>query len=92
LRLNLKIITPTILIIYFLLGIYLSINTGISHDEFHEQLNWEIHIKAIYEFFKSGSYDNLLNYKDRYHGIGFHYLSQPFQFLFFNHINELGFK
>lgn len=87
-RLNLKIITPTILIIYFLLGIYLSINTGISHDEFHEQLNWEIHIKAIYEFFKSGSYDNLLNYKDRYHGVGFHLFSQPFQYIFSTPISE----
>jgi hypothetical protein len=77
--LNLKIIFASFLIIYFFIGIYLSINTGISHDEFHEQLNWEVNISSIKSFLLEGEYNNLLNYKDRYHGIGFHYISQPFQ-------------
>ena len=70
----------SLLFIYLVLGIYLSINTGISHDEFHEQQNWIINFEAIKNFLTNGSYDNLLNYKDKYHGIGFHILSQPVQF------------
>ena len=37
---------------YLFLGIYLSINTGISHDEYHEQLNWEVNLKSIKDFVK----------------------------------------
>ncbi len=60
----------------------MSINTGISHDEYHEQLNWEINLKSIKDFFSTGAYIDLLQYKDRYHGIGFNLISQPFQFVF----------
>ena len=70
-----------LLIIYLIVGVYLSLNTGISHDEYHEQLNWEINIKAIKNFYETGTYKDLLEYKDRYHGIGFNFLSQPFQYL-----------
>ena len=86
----------SLLIIYFLAGIFLSLNTGISHDEYHEQLNWEINLNSVKDFFSSGSYDNLLNYRDRYHGIGFNILSQPFQYLIkdlvkiYLDINEYG--
>ena len=69
------------LIIYFCIGIYLSINTGISHDEYHEQLNWEINLKSIKEFYLNGTYQELIEYKDRYHGIGFNIISQPFQLI-----------
>ena len=41
------------LTIYTILGIYLSITTGISHDEFHEQLNWEVNLNSIKSFFIS---------------------------------------
>ena len=71
----------TLLLIYLFIGIYLSINIGISHDEFHEQLNWEVNLGAIVDFFRTGTYKDLLEYKDRYHGIGFNFLSQPFQYL-----------
>ena len=70
-----------LLLVYLATGIYLSLNTGISHDEYHEQLNWEINLKAIKNFYETGTYQNLLEYKDRYHGIGFNFLSQPFQYL-----------
>ncbi len=73
------------LIGYLFIGIYLSINTGISHDEYHEQLNWEINLKSIKDFFSTGTYKDLIEYKDRYHGIGFNIISQPFQKIF----NEL---
>ena len=71
-----------LLIGYLFAGIYLSINTGISHDEYHEQLNWEINLKSIKDFFSTGTYENLIEYKDRYHGIGFNIISQPFQIIF----------
>ena len=70
-----------LLFFYLITGIYLSINIGISHDEYHEQLNWEVNLYAIKNFFETGTYQNLLSYKDRYHGIGFNLLSQPFQYL-----------
>ena len=35
---------------YTFVGIFLSITNGISHDEFHEQLNWEIHFNSIKNF------------------------------------------
>ena len=78
---------------YIFLGIYLSITNGISHDEFHEQLNWEIHLNSIKSFFDNGNFDELLNYNDRYHGIGFHFISQPIQILtneFVSGLNEVS--
>ena len=85
-----------LLSIYLIVGIYLSLNAGISHDEYHEQLNWEINVKAIKDFYETGSYVNLLEYKDRYHGVGFNFLSQPFQYLIkdfllnYLNVNEYG--
>ena len=79
---NSNLVFYLLLILYFCIGIYLSINTGISHDEYHEQLNWEINLKSIKEFFATGTYQDLINYKDRYHGIGFNIISQPFQLIF----------
>ena len=85
-----------ILSIYLIVGIFLSLNTGISHDEYHEQLNWEINLKAIKDFYETGKYEDLLEYKDRYHGIGFNFLSQPFQYLIkdlllnYSNVNEYG--
>ena len=84
------------LLVYLITGIYLSLNSGISHDEFHEQLNWEINFTAIKNFYETGTYQNLLEYKDRYHGIGFNFLSQPFQYLSkdfllnYSDVNEYG--
>ena len=67
--------------VYSLIGIYLSLTNGISHDEFHEQLNWEINSSAVLNFFSGGNMEKLLSYNDKYHGIGFHLISQPIQFL-----------
>ena len=46
-KINKNYILIICLIFYGLFGSWLSINTGISHDEYHEQLNWEINLKAI---------------------------------------------
>ena len=78
------------LIFYIFIGAYLSISNGITSDEYHEQLNWEVNFSAIVSFLKNGSYNELLNYGDRYHGIGFHYISQPIQILFHKLISDLN--
>jgi len=82
--------------IYFLTGSYLSLTNGISHDEFHEQQNWIINIESAKDFFLTGSYDALLNYGDKYHGIAFQIISQPIQYLIkdlvisYNKVSEFG--
>ena len=68
-----KKISVLISLLYLLTGVYLAVNSGISHDEFHEQQNWNVNLEAIKSFFISGEYNDLLNYKDKYHGIGFHF-------------------
>jgi len=78
------------LLLYTFFGIYLSISTGISHDEYHEQLNWEINLKGIKSFFSNGNYDILLDYKDKYYGIAFHLLSQPIQYFSHKYISNLN--
>ena len=77
--------------IYLIVGISLSITTGISHDEIHEQQTWEINLKAIKSFFiDNNGYEELLNYKDRYFGIAFHLISQPIQFLTFKFVSNIN--
>ena len=81
------------LLLYTFIGIYLSVTNGISHDEFHEQLNWEVNLSSIKSFFTNGNINELLNYNDKYHGIGFHLLSQPVQKLlneFISNYNEVS--
>ena len=79
-----------LLTIYTLIGSWLSINTGISHDEFHEQLNWEVNLQAINDFFNTGEYSNLINYRDKYHGIAFQFLSQPIQIFLSNFVAKVS--
>ena len=77
--------------IYFITGAYLSITNGISHDQYHEQLNWKINFDTIKGLFNNdNSYQQLLNYKDKYHGIAFHYFSQPIQLLTNNLIGKIN--
>ena len=78
------------LFLYFVIGSYLSLSNGITSDEYHEQLNWQVNFSAILSFFKTGSYEELLNYGDRYHGIAFQYISQPFQMVFHKFISNLN--
>ena len=84
-----NIILGILFFIYFLIGIYLSLTTGISHDQFHEQLNWKVNFEAIQSvLFNKGNYEILLNYLDKYHGIAFHYISQPIQFLIHEQVSN----
>ena len=73
------------LLLFFLIGSFSSLNVGISHDEYHEQANWEFNLnlskKISTEFFLNKTYDlKIDNYKDRYYGIGFQLISQPIQY------------
>ena len=76
--------------VYIIIGSYLSITNGITSDEYHEQLNWEINSKAIINYLGNRNYDELLNYGDRYHGIGFHLLSQPIQFISYKFVSSIN--
>ena len=72
------------LFFYLIFGFYLSVNTGISTDEFIEQKNWKFNLEAIKDFFGSSNdgYLNLLKYEWKFHGVGFHYFSHIYwQFL-----------
>ncbi len=78
------------LLFYFFVGAYLSIINGITSDEYHQQLNWEIHQSAIISFFKNGSYDVLLNHGDRYQGVAFNLITQPFSIVFNKFVSNLN--
>ena len=77
-------------IIYLIVGSYLSVTNGITSDEYIEELNWQINISAVSSFFKNGNFAELLNYGDRYHGIAFHYISQPIQFVLHQFVAKLN--
>ena len=81
------------LFIYLPIGIFYSLETGLSHDEFHEQLNWEFNLALIkstlFQIQLDPIYDNYLEtFHGVFHGIGFHILSQPIQFLLENIISK----
>jgi len=85
------------LILFFFIGSYFSIQTGITHDEAHEQEVWEYNINAVKDVYnKNDGYQNLQNYRYKYYGIGFQIFSQPIQipikFLIekYTNVNDLG--
>ena len=91
------------LFLFFIIGSLSSLNIGISHDEFHEQANWEFNLnlskKISSEFFLNKNSDlKIENYKDKYYGIGFQLISQPIQYFLkdfiskYQNISEYGSK
>jgi len=67
-----------------LIGFFLSLNSGISYDEFHEKKNWEINsnvIKSLGDLNFKENYLKLENYEDKFHGVGFHYIAKPLQYI-----------
>ena len=88
---RINIIFYSLVTTYLIFGIILSINTGVSHDELHEQTTWQVNLKAIESFFvDNNGYEELLVYKDRYFGIAFHLLTQPIQFLTYEFVGDLN--
>ena len=68
------------LFIYFLVGAFYSLNTGLSFDEFHEQRNWEYNVAIVNNILFNINLDPIFeNYGDKYFGIGFQIISQPIQ-------------
>ncbi len=76
--------------LYLCIGFYLSITTGITSDESFEQLNWDKNTAGIISLLNFGHYDEFLRYLDKYHGIAFHYISQPVQFLIANFVSDIN--
>ena len=68
------------LIFYSIFGIILSLNVGITHDEYHDFFIGEANKKKILSFFFD-EYNNLepLQGLNRYYGSGFHFLSAPIE-------------
>ena len=77
------------LLSYFIIGSVNSVNTGISFDEKHEQLNWNFHVELLNNVSKTIISDKKFDKKkfDQEvqsfvgYGIGFQIISQPIQFI-----------
>ena len=69
------------LLIYLVFGSITSLNIGISHDEYHEQKNWDYNVAIVENLFFNKEIDEKYqNYIDKYYGIGFQIISQPIQY------------
>lgn len=70
-----------VLFLYLIIGGYYSLQTGISIDERHEQINWEYNIALIKNIFFGIQINPVFDeHVDYFYGIGFHLISQPIQF------------
>ena len=87
---NKNLIYIVFISIYLIVGIFLSITNGITSDESFEQLNWDENLSGVKSLLANGNYDNFLEYQDKYHGIAFHYISQPIQFFTYKFISNLN--
>ncbi len=73
------------LFIFLITGSLVSLNVGISHDEWHEEENWKYNVSLSKNIknhlISSEKLDkNFDNYKDKYYGVGFQLVSQPIQY------------
>ena len=74
-----KIFFNSFLIIYFLIGLILSINVGITHDESHGLFVWELNKYKLSNFFFSTNYDvSELDTYHGYYGVGFYLFADTF--------------
>ena len=66
------------LFIYLILGLFLSVNTGVSTDAFIEEKIWKNNLEAAKDIFgyDNDGYSNLLQKHDKYYGVGYNFLSQ----------------
>ena len=79
------------LFFYLIIGAYLSLNVGITHDEGHSNWVWELNKKKLYNIFFNTAHD--ISYLETYHGfygIGFYLASTPLESLYKNLINIDG--
>jgi len=71
------------LFLYFIIGFYFSINTGITTDEIENLYSWSLNLSAIKNFFgfNDYGYKDLYEYVWRYKGVGFYYFSYIYLFI-----------
>ncbi len=91
-----------LLFIFLITGSLVSLNVGISHDEWHEEENWKYNVSLSknvknYVFSDGKLNTSFENYKDKYYGVGFQIISQPIQYfvkkiIINNNINSYGAK
>lgn len=68
------------LVIFFIIGSYFAINTGITHDEFHDHLVFQANKNFFFnKFFETNFNTEYLSGLNRFYGSGFHYLSSIFE-------------
>ncbi len=73
------------LFFFVITGIHLSINTGITHDEFHDFNVWKANKNLIINFFTNENFDtSFLDGTNKFYGSGFHYFSIILEFFFIN--------
>jgi len=79
---SIAIIEKGLLAIYILLGIWAALNVGISWDEEYELNIFTLNVNSIIGLLTGNttSYSTLLNFQDRYYGIGFHALAHFFTY------------
>ena len=75
----------SIFIVISIIGIYLSLHTGISHDELHDLLNWQSKKIILNNFFLNKEIPNF--WQDPHYGVGFHLISLPFELILDNLLN-----
>jgi len=70
------------ILLYLCIGIYLSLNVGITHDESHSFLVWELNKKKLLNIFFNQNYDvSGLDSYSGFYGIGFYLFSVPIEYL-----------
>ena len=68
------------LFLYFVLGVYLSLNVGITHDEGHSYWVWELNKHKLLNIFLDGNFDvTSLDTYHGYYGVGFYFFSTIFE-------------
>ena len=100
--LSIKNFFNILLVIFFLAGSILSVNVGISHDEWHEEQNWQFNLEVVEntndKLFSNKITDDKKTPLDQYYGIGFQFISQPIQLLLksivqkYQTVNDFGAK
>ena len=76
-----KIFFVIFLVVFFIVGSYFSINTGLSLDEWQEQRNWEYNVALVKSIIFQTELEPIFkNYGDKFYGVGFQIISQPIQF------------
>tara|TARA_Y100000816_G_C26101386_1_gene583832 strand:- start:526 stop:2115 length:1590 start_codon:yes stop_codon:yes gene_type:complete len=76
----LRILFNLFILSYFILSIILSLNVGLTHDENHHDLVWQINKKIYSNYFFGSNFEiNFQDYGMNFYGIGFQIFSYPIE-------------